>query len=465
MHTILNTTDELVGLDQAHVLHPFHHLGQDRQHPEPPLILIRGEGARVWDSRGRDYFDAVGGLWCTNIGLGRREMARVIAEQAEKLAFASTFGAMNNEPSIRLAARVAELAPGDLNQVHFTTGGSTATDTAFRMVAYAQSCMGFPEKRHVISRSHSYHGGTYAAMSLGRRRGDQPAEFAYESETIHHVSAPYQYRPPEGVAPEALTDHLVAEFEETIARIGPGKVGGFFAEPIQASGGILVPPPDYFPRMAEVCRRHGILFVADEVVTAWGRVGHWFASDGLYGVTPDIICTAKGLSSAYQPIGAVIFSDRIMAAMQSGERWFTSGFTYAGHPVACAAALKNIEILEDEGLLANAARVGAHLGRRLAELRQLPLVGDTRGEGLMWCLEAVADKASRRPLPDAAQVSIRISKATEARGLLVRPLGPLVILSPALILTLDEADFIVDTLAEVIPLVADTLVHDGYEVS
>lgn len=461
MPDILNDADDLARLDRAHAIHPFHHFGAA---PAEPLILTRGEGVHLWDTRGRRYLDAVAGLWCTNIGLGRAEMAEVIARQAERLAFSATFVTMNNDPAVRLAARVAELSPAGLGHVHLTTGGSTAIDTAYRLVGFAQACLGHPDKRHVIARKHSYHGSTYAAMSLGLRTGDQPPEFAYERQVIHHVGAPYQYRPPEGVTAEGLTAHLVAEFEAKILEIGPEKVGGFFAEPIQASGGILVPPDDYLPAMKAVCEKYGVLFVADEVVTAWGRLGHWFASESVFGVVPDMICTAKGLSSAYQPIGAVVLSDRLYQAMAAKDRWMTSGFTYAGHPVACAAALKNIEIIEREGLLENASMVGAHFGRRLAELSHLPLVGDVRGRGLMWCVETVADKATKAPLPEAAGVSTRIAEACARREVLVRPLGPLVILSPALILTEAQADQIAGVLGEAVAEVADALTRDGYEV-
>jgi putrescine aminotransferase len=460
MHN-LNDADDLAAMDLAHAIHPFHHLGAA---PER-LILARGEGVHLWDVRGRRYLDAVAGLWCTNIGLGRREMAEAIARQAERLAFSATFVTMNNDVAVRLAGRVAELAPGDLKHVHFTTGGSTAIDSAFRMVAFAQTCLGHPKKRHVIARRHSYHGSTFAAMSLGMRTGDQPPEFVYERRLVHHVGAPYQYRPPPGVTAETLTDHLVAEFEATIDRIGADKVGGFFAEPIQASGGILVPPDDYLRRMKAVCERHGILFIADEVVTAWGRLGHWFASLDEFGVQPDMICTAKGLTSAYQPLGALLVSDRLFRALESEDRWLTNGFTYSGHPVACAAALTNIEIIEREGLRENAARVGKRLGQRLAELAALPLVGDVRGRGLMWCVECVADKATRTALPDAANVAGRIASACAAREVIVRPLGPLVILSPALILTEAQADHIAGVLGEAIREVADGLVRDGYKVT
>jgi adenosylmethionine-8-amino-7-oxononanoate aminotransferase len=290
-------------------------------------------------------------------------------------------------------------------------------------------------------------------------------QFRYKEDGIHHLSVPNPYRRPDGMTEAAFCDHLVAEFEDLIASVGPDRIGGFFAEPIQASGGVIVPPEGYLRRMWEVCRRHDILFVADEVVTAFGRLGHWFASWDEFGVQPDIICTAKGLSSGYVPIGALIFSDRIWEAMAAdGDRWFTSGYTYSGHPVACAAALKNIEIMEREDLLGNATRVGALFEARLKELTALPIVGDVRGRKLMICVENVADKATKALLPDELDVGKRISDASEAMGLMVRPIGHLNVMSPPLIITEDDVDFVGRTLEKAIRQVADRMVKDGVRI-
>lgn len=451
--------DDAWALDKAHVLHPWTNFGpfEDRG----ALVIERGAGCWLWDSAGRKYFDAVGGLWCTNIGLGRREMAEAIAAQAERLAFSNTFVDMTNDVSARLAAKIAALAPGDLNRVHFTTGGSTAVDSAVRMVQYVQSCRGFPGKTHIVARENSYHGSTFLAQSVGKRHGDRVAEFRYQAEGIHHLTCPNPYRAPDGMGEAAFCDFLIAEFEDLIVRVGADRIGGFIAEPIQASGGVIVPPEGYLRRMWELCRRHGILFVADEVVTAFGRLGHWFASEDMFGVTPDIVTVAKGLSSGYVPVGAMVFSDAIWATMaENGERWFTSGFTYSGHPVAAAAALKNIEILEREDLLGNARRVGRVFEARLKELEALPLVGQVRGRRLMMCVENVADKATKRLLPEELEVGKRISDECEEMGLMVRPIGHLNVMSPPLVMTEDDADFVVRTLGRAIRKVADRFVKE-----
>jgi adenosylmethionine-8-amino-7-oxononanoate aminotransferase len=429
------------------------------------LVITKGEGCYLWDAEGRRYLDAVGGMWCTNVGLGRREMAQAMADQAERLAFSNTFVDVTNDPSAQLAARLAQLAPGDLNRVHFTTGGSTAVDTAVRLVWYYQSCMGRPDKTGIVARDHSYHGATYLTQSVGKRPGDRVEEFRYKQAGIHHLTAPNPYRRPEGMSEAAFCDWLVAEFEALIAREGADRIGGFIAEPIQASGGVIVPPEGYLRRMAEVCRRHDILFIADEVVTAFGRLGHWFASEAEFGVVPDVITCAKGLTSGYIPLGAMIFSDRIWQAMAAkGDRWFTSGFTYSGHPVSCAVGLTNIEIIEREDLLGNASRVGDYFMDRLKALEALPLVGQVRGRRLMVCVENVASKLTKEPLPDGVNESKRISDAAEAMGLMVRPIGHLNVMSPALTITEGQVDFVVETLECAIRKVTDELVREGHRI-
>jgi len=450
-------------LDRAHVLHPWANFGPFEK--QGSLVITRGQGAQLWDAEGRQYLDAVGGMWCTNIGLGRREMAQTIADQVEKLAFSNTFVDMTNDPSAQLAGKLAELAPGDLNRVHFTTGGSTAVDTAVRVVSYYHHARGNPDKTDIVARENSYHGSTYLTQSVGKRNGDRIDEFRYKTDGIHHLSCPNPYRRPDWQSEAQFCDDLIAEFEALIARVGADRIGGFIAEPIQASGGIIIPPEDYLRRMWQLCQQHDILFIADEVVTAFGRIGHWFASLSEFGVQPDLITCAKGLTSGYLPLGALILSDRIWAAMaEGGQRWFTTGLTYSGHPVSCAAGLKNIEILQREDLLANAAKVGAYFQTRMNALESLPLVGNVRGKGLMLCVENVADKARKTLLPDAVNESKRISDVAEQLGLIVRPIGHLNVMSPPLIITEADVDFIADTLHQAIRRVSDDLTREGIKL-
>lgn len=450
-------------LDRAHSLHPWTNFGPFEQ--KGALVITKGEGCHLWDAEGRQYLDAVGGLWCTNIGLGRREMADAIADQVMKLGYSNTFVDMTNDPTARLAGKLAELAPGDLNRVHFTTGGSTAVDTAVKMVSYYQHSRGFPDKTDIVARENSYHGSTYLCQSVGKRNGDRVEEFRYKTDGIHHLSCPNPYRRPAHLSEAQFCDELIAEFEALIARVGADRIGGFIAEPIQASGGIIIPPEGYLKRMWQVCQKHEILFIADEVVTAFGRLGHWFASLAEFGVQPDIICSAKGLTSGYVPLGAVIFSDRIWKVMaEGGHRWFTTGYTYAGHPVACAAGLKNIEIMEREGLMARATEVGRYFQSCLKGLEALPLVGQVRGRGLMICVENVADKGTKELLADEVGESKRISDACEEMGLMVRPIGHLNVMSPPLVITEGQVDFIAETLDKAIRRVADDLVREGVKI-
>jgi putrescine aminotransferase len=452
-----NAEAHLRALDQRHILHPFTHFNSFEQHGS--MVVESGTGCHLTDANGKTYLDAVGGMWCTNIGLGRAEMAETIAEQVIKLAYSSTFVDMTNGPSALLAQKLASLTPGDLNRVHFTTCGSTAVDTAYRLIGFYHHCIGKPEKTHIIARDQSYHGSTFATMSIGNKASDKAGSFQFLREGIHHISAPHFYRAPSGQSETEFTDYLIEEFRAKIKEIGPEKIGAFFAEPILASGGVIVPPKGYMRRMSEVCKEYDILFVADEVVTAFGRIGHWFASHDAFDVTPDIITTAKGLTSGYLPLGAMIYSDRIHAAMVNGglDRWFTSGFTYSGHPVACAAALKNIEIMERENLLQSAIEVGAYFETQLASLSSLDIVGNVRGKKLMMCVESVKNKETKELLPAELNIGKRISSAAEKMGLLVRPIGHLNVMSPPLTITRADIDFLVATLRKSIVQVTNEL--------
>jgi len=448
---------QLVKADKAHHMHGYHVFDEHRQNGA--LNIVAGDGAYIYDSEGQRFLDAVGGMWCTNIGLGREEMALAIADQVRQLAYANPFSDMANAVAIELCEKLASLAPGDLDHVFLTTGGSTAVDTAYRLIQYYQNCRGKPQKKHIIARYNAYHGSTCLTMSIGNKAADRVPEFDYAHELIHHVSNPNPYRAPDGMDEAQFLEFLVQEFEDKIHSIGADRVAAFFAEPIMGSGGVIIPPEGYLQRMWQVCQAHDILFVADEVVTSFGRLGKWFASSELFGVQPDIITTAKGLTSAYLPLGACIFSTRIwdVIAEPGQGRCFTHGFTYSGHPVCCTAALKNIEIIERENLLAHVQEVGSYLEQRLATLRGLPLVGDVRCEKLMACVEFVADKASKALFADEVNIGERIHLRAQAKGLLVRPIMHLNVMSPPLIITHAQVDEIVETLRACILEVAAEL--------
>jgi adenosylmethionine-8-amino-7-oxononanoate aminotransferase len=355
---------------------------------------------------------------------------------------------MTNVPSVDLAEKLACLAPGSLNHVFFTCGGSTAVDSAFRLIQFYWACRGQPERTHILSRVDAYHGTTYASASIGGKPGDKPPEFSFLSGTIHHLSSPNQYRFADGRTDQEFADDLIAELEAT----GPEHVAAMFAEPLMGSGGVIVPPADYLQRAWRFCRDNDILFVADEVVTGFGRLGEWFVSESIYGIRPDMITSAKGLTSGYLPLGALIFSDEVfdVIAEEGHGRYFAVGYTYSGHPVSCAAALKNIEIIEREGLLDHVKDVGPYFMEQLRTLTDLPMVGDVRGSHLMACVEFVADADTKRTYPDALNVGKWVSNEADRLGLIVRPMDNLNVMSPPLVITRDDVDAIVSRLGDAI---------------
>ncbi len=420
--------------DRDHFLHPWTHFDSFKQ--QGSLVMGRGEGAYVYDIAGKRYLDGIGGLWCVNLGYGREEIVSAIAEQARRLAFFNSFVDTTNVPAAELAARLAALAPGDLNHVFFTSGGSTANDTAVRLIHYYQSRCGRSEKRHVIARIDGYHGSTYLTGSLSGKPGDRSPHLHFIQDWVHHVASPNPYRRPKGMSEAAFCDELLRELEAKILAIGPEKVAAFFAEPVLGAGGVIVPPEGYNRRSRELCRRYEVLYVADEVVTGFGRLGHMFASREVFGIEPDILVCAKGLTSGYQPLGACIYSDAIHEVISAPdpEAWFTNGFTYSGHPVACAAGLATIAVMERDDICGHVRRLGPLLEAKLQALRDLPIVGDVRGSHFMMCVENVADAATGEPFPDSVDIGKRIADHCERLGLIVRPIGPLNIISPPLIL-------------------------------
>ena len=447
--------------DKDHFTHPWQVFDSFAQ--DGSMIMEHAEGAYLTDMQGNRYLDAVGGLWCTNIGQGREEMADAIAEQVRKLAYASPFVDSSTIPAAELASKLADLAPGNLNHVLYGCGGSTAIDSAYRLIQYYQNCRGKHDKKHVIARDGSYHGSTYISMSIGGKKADHPPEFDYKRDDIHHISNPNFYRAAGYQTEAEFLDFLVDELEQKILQLGPDYVAAFFAEPILGAGGVIVPPAGYHQRTLEVCKRHDVLYVSDEVVTAFGRLGHWFASEDVFGFVPDIITCAKGLSSGYLPLGATIYSDEIHAVIseRGKNRCFTNGYTYSGHPVCCAAALKNIEIMERENMFSHAREVGDYFGKQLQTLLDLPIVGEVRGYRLMQCVEFVANKETKEIFPEEMDIGKIISDIADAKGLMVRPIVHLNVMSPPLIITKEQVDFVVSTLRESILMTMDQIGFSG----
>lgn len=404
-------------------------------------ILSRSEGVYVYDTDGNRLMDAPAGMWCVNIGHHREEMARAIYDQVLQLSYSSPWS-LANAPAARLATKLAELSPGDLNHVFFTTGGSTAVDTALRFVGFRNNLLGKPEKKHFITRTNGYHGSTFLSASCSGKAKDKKL-LELDTEHFHQLRDPNPFRRPDGMSVETFSNLLVSELEDMILSIGAENVAAFVAEPILASGGVVVPPDDYFKRCAELCRKYDVLVIADEVVTAFGRLGHFFASEAVFGVVPDIITTAKGITSGYIPLGAVLVSDKLLDSMSNHGHEngvFANGFTYSGHPVACAAALKNIEIIEREQLLQNVRELTPYFQQQLQLLRDIPIVIDVRGKGMMACVEC---KEPGEAGPDVPTIGKRIDQHCQALGLIVRPIVNMCVMSPPLIINREQIDDLV----------------------
>jgi adenosylmethionine-8-amino-7-oxononanoate aminotransferase len=424
-------------------------------------LIGSGDGIYIVDVNGKTVIDGPAGMWCVNVGHRREELARVMYDQAMLLSYNTPWYTMN-APSARLAERIAGHAPGDLNHVFFTTGGSSAVETALRFMQFYNNVRGRPEKKMILSRGGAYHGSTYLSASLNGRPRDHDWMDGADA-LIAKLSCPDPFRRPAGMDVAAFTDSLVGEVADTIARVGADRIGAFIGEPVQASGGVIVPPETYLPRIRALCRDNDILFISDEVVTAFGRLGHVFASDEVFGVDPDIITFAKGVTSGYFPLGGMVVSERLLEELRRSnhpDATFSHGLTYSSHPVGCAVALANLDLLEG-GVLAHARAIAPYFQARLKTLEDLPLVGEVRGAGLMACVECVADRESRNPLALDKSVGTRIDAHCHELGLLVRPLINMCVMSPPLIITRDQIDDMVAILREGISRTMDDLRREG----
>ena len=423
--------DDLENLDRRHLIHPMH-----RADITDRVVIVRGKGCVVWDARGNELLDVSGGgVWHSPIGHGREDIAEIAARQIEQNEFFTNHLEFSNDKAILLAARLAELAPGDLNKVFLTSGGSEAVDTAVKVARLYHGRRGEPDRTWIIARHYSFHGTTYGSGTL---TGFPPMHMGVGPNLPHvaMVSPPYVYRASELYGGEDPTEFLIRELEETIERIGPGNVAAMIGEPIMAGGGVLTPPADYWPRVQDVLRKHGILLIADEVVTAFGRTGAWFDSPQR-GMDPDIITVAKGIAGGYAPLGAVILRDEIGETVIDREGFF-HGYTFQGHPVACAIGLATLDIIEKEGLLAKAEAINGWLKTGLAPAADLPCVGDLRIEGTLACMELVASKETREPL-GWPQVEAIAAETRRAHGVVARPYGHNYVMAPPLVLEEDQA--------------------------
>ena len=437
-------TAELVALDQAHMIHPISNLRAVRR--DGPLVLARGEDVWLWDTDGTRYLDGFAGLWNVNVGHGRQELARAAAEQIETVAFVPTFFGLATPPVIELAAKLAELFPDPLNHFQFTSGGAESNETALKIARYHWWLKGRPEKTKILSRRMAYHGiamGALAATGIpAYHEGFGPATPGFV-----HLTPPYPYRDGAGLLEDEFIAKLAHELEETIHREGAETIAAFIGEPVQGAGGVVVPPQGYWAAIAPILQAHEITLIFDEVICGFGRTGTMFGMQQ-YGVTPDIVSFAKGITSGYIPLGGVGVTDEIFETLSAPDRMFMHGFTYSGHPVACAVALPNIRIIEEEGLPANAAEAGDYLLGELEKLLAHPNVGNVRGKGLMLLVEIVADKATKAKFDPAFDLGGKLTKATRARGLIVRCTNDGIAIAPPLTIQRPELNFLAGVIGE-----------------
>ncbi len=433
--------DELEDLDRRHLIHPL--LSGDST---DRCVIVRGKGSTVWDARGNELLDMTGGgNWLAQVGHGRVELGEAMAEQVARLSYFTSFFVFSNDQSIQLAKRLTGLAPEGFNRVFYTSGGSEAVDMAIKAVRLYHTRRGEPNRTWIISRQMGYHGSTYGG---GSATGFDFVHYGV-GPTLPHVrkvSPPFPFHP-EMYGGQPITDFLIRELEQAIAEIGPGQVAAMIGEPVMGGGGVVEPPPDYWPRVRELLSRHGILLIADEVVTGYGRTGSWFASTER-GMAPDVITTAKGITSGYAPLGAALMRDEIGEVIGGGDG-FLHGFTYFGHPVGCAVALANLDIIEKEELVPRSSLIGGWLSQGLAAAAELPAVGEVRVTGATVGIELVADRQTRQPMPPPVAAGV-VKELQRAHGVIARPYGPVIVMAPPLVLEEGEAARAAEATVEVL---------------
>ncbi|WP_426944690.1 aspartate aminotransferase family protein [Pseudomonas oryzihabitans] len=430
------TTAHWQDLSRRHLLAPFTDYRQLNE--KGARIITRAEGVHLWDSEGQRILDGMAGLWCVNVGYGREELVEAASRQMRELPYYNLFFQTAHPPALELAKAIAELAPEGMNHVFFTGSGSEANDTVLRLVRHYWATKGQPEKRVVIGRWNGYHGSTLAGASLGGMAAMH--EQGGLLPDIVHIPQPYWFGEGGEMSPEEFGIWAADQLERKILEVGEERVAAFIAEPIQGAGGVIVPPESYWPRVRQILAKYDILFIADEVICGFGRTGEWFGSQ-YYGNAPDLMPIAKGLTSGYVPMGGVVVRDEVVRVLDEGGEFY-HGFTYSGHPVAAAVALENIRILRDEGIVDRVRSTTApYLQKRWAELADHPLVGETRGVGMVAALELVRDKKTRSRYEGGAGMLCR--EHCFRNGLVMRAVGDTMIIAPPLVITPEFIDELV----------------------
>lgn len=448
------TISNLAAIDAAHHIHPFSDMKE--LNAKGTRIIERAEGRHIWDSTGKKYLDGFAGLWCVNVGYGRKSIADAAYRQMQELSYYNSFFGTTTPPAILLAQKIASHAGPHMNRVFFTNSGSEATDTWFRMARVYWKALGMPEKTLVIARRNGYHGSTVAGASLGgmklmHEQGNLPID------GIHHIGQPYWYAEGGDLSPEEFGLQAARELEAKIDELGEDKVAAFVAEPIQGAGGVIIPPDTYWPEISRICKARNILLVSDEVICGFGRLGSWFGYQH-YGFEPDLAPIAKGLSSGYLPIGGVLVSDRVADVMANDVGEFFHGYTYSGHPVAAAAALENLRIIEDESLVERIRDdIGPYFAKGWKSLEAHPVVGQADCVGLIGGLQLAADKATRRRYAKPDDIGSLVRNHCLENGLIMRATADRMLASPAFTITRGEVDEMVVTLSKALDHLAETV--------
>jgi len=431
------TTKDWQSADAAHFLHPFTDFQALAK--KGSRVVVRGDNVYLWDSDGHKIFDAMSGLWCVNVGYGQRALIDAATRQLETLPFYNAFFQTTTPPAVELAELLAQVTPPQFNHVFFTNSGSEGNDTVVRMVRRYWDIVGQPERKVIISRWNGYHGSTMAGASLGGMRG-MHEQGGLPIPGIVHIDQPYWVESGRGMDRDEFGRVAAGWLEQKILEVGPEKVAAFIGEPVQGAGGVIVPPESYWPEIQRICDRYDILLVSDEVITGFGRTGHWFGCER-FGARPDLMTFAKGVTSGYIPLGGVLVGDRVARALIERGGEFQHGYTYSGHPVACATAIANIRLIQQLGLVARVRDdVGPYLAQTFAQLADHPLVGDAQTCGLMGALLLVRDRSTLAPFPPEREIGMVCRGHCFGNGLIMRAVGDRMIVAPPLVITRAQID-------------------------
>lgn len=437
-------------IDLKYHVHPFSDAKELRE--KGVRVITRAEGVYLWDSQGNRILDGMSGLWCVNVGYGREELARAAYRQLQELPYYNTFFRTTTAPAAALAEAIAEVTPPALNHVFFTNSGSEANDTIIKLVRFYWNLKGQPQKKRIIAREFSYHGVTLATASVSGLTDMHPQSDLPLPNLVAHIEAPYPFRYGRGLPEVEYGLKAARALEDKILELGPENVGAFIGEPVYGAGGVMVPPASYWPEINRICKKYDVLLIADEVVCGFGRTGNWFGS-GTFGIEPDLMAFAKGLSSGYAPIaGVAIHDDIAQLLLEKGGEW-VHGFTYSGHPMACAVALENVRILQNEKIVERVRDdIGPYFQAQLRTLCDHPLVGEVRGVGMLGAIELVRDKTTGEPFDPGLQVARTCREHAFANGLVIRAVRDCNLTAPPLVIEKSEVDELVGKIADCLDL-------------